>query len=716
MTTWSQGNSKILGVGKISKTLFGISVWLTSLDLECADYTADVVIYGGTSAAMTAAVQVKKMGKKPIVVSPDQHLGGLSSSGLGWTDSGKKEAIGGLAREFYHRVWRHYQSVDSWTWQKMEDYGNRGQGAPAIDGERRTMWIFEPRVAETIFESWVVEHDLQVLRGEFLDRAQGVEMNGTQIISISTLSGNKFMGDVFLDCTYEGDLMASAGVSYFVGREPNSQYGETLSGVQTQNARSHQFEGRIDPFVVEGDPKSGLLARISDQPPGEEGSGDQKMQAYNFRLCLTQVESNRFPFPKPENYDSSQYELLLRTLLMGSRHVFGKFDPIPNAKTDTNNHGPFSTDNIGMNYQYPEASYQERTEIIKEHENYQKGYFYFLCNDPRVPEDVRKKMSLWGLAKDEFLDNGHWPHQIYVREARRMVGQGVTTELHLRGKQETLHSIGMGSYNMDSHHVQRYVKKDQQGRAYVLNEGDVQINPGGPYQISYDSVIPKPQECENLLVPVCVSSSHIAFGSIRMEPVFMILGQSAATAAVLVLEEDQPVQELDYTKLASRLLEDGQVLELKKKIREPWGLGISPASLKGVVVDGAGVELEGEWSESSSLRPFVGTSYWHDGNGGKGMRTAKFPFVAEKSGLHEVKVSFVPSGNRAGKVMYVVSDENGLNKLEVDQRKGGKKDTIWYSLGSFVYKEGKEYKVSVYNKDTEGYVIVDAMQVIALAP
>ncbi len=684
--------------------------------VHAVDYEADVVIYGGTSAAITAAVQVKKMGKKPIVVSPDQHLGGLSSSGLGWTDSGKKEAIGGLAREFYHRVWRHYQSVDSWTWQKMEEYGNRGQGAPAIDGERRTMWIFEPKVAEGIFESWIVEHDLEVIRGEFLDRDKGVEMNGTEILSISTLSGNKFSGKAFLDCTYEGDLMAASGVSYFVGREPNSQYGETLSGVQTQNARSHQFEGKVDPFVVEGDPSSGLLARISDQPPGEEGSGDRKMQAYNFRLCLTQVEANRVPFPKPTNYDPMQYELLLRTLLMGSRHVFGKFDPIPNAKTDTNNHGPFSTDNIGMNYQYPEATYEERKEIIEEHESYQKGYFYFLCNDPRVPEDVRRKMSLWGLAKDEFQDNGHWPHQIYVREARRMIGKGVTTELHLRGKSETLHSIGMGSYTMDSHNVQRYVKKDKRGRSYVLNEGDVQVRPAGPYQISYDSVVPKAEECENLLVPVCVSSSHIAFGSIRMEPVFMILGQSAATAAAMAIEAEQTVQALDYSKLANRLMEDGQVLALKKETRESWGVGISPDKLKGVVVDGEEVEFQGEWSESSSLRPFVGTSYWHDGNGGKGMRSAKFPFVAEKDGLHEVKVSFVPSGNRAGKVIYEVLDENGLKNLEVDQRKGGSNDGIWYSLGSFVYEKGQEYSVTVLNKDTEGYVIVDAMQVIALAP
>ena len=677
-------------------------------------YSHDVVIYGGTSAAISAAVQVKSMGKTVVVVSPDKYLGGLSSSGLGWTDSGKKEAIGGVARDFYHRVWRHYQSVDSWRWQKMDEYGNRGQGAPAIDGDRRTMWIFEPHVAGLIFESWVKENELEVYRDEWLDREKGVNKEGTKIRSISTLSGNTYQGSVFLDCTYEGDLMASSGVSYFVGRESNSVYGESLSGVQIKRARSHQFKGRVDPFVIKGDPSSGLLARISDQSPGNEGEGDSKMQAYNFRLCLTQVEDNRIAFPKPDQYDPLQYELLLRTLIQDSRHVFGKFDPIPNAKTDTNNHGPFSTDNIGMNYLYPEAGYEERKEIILEHERYQKGYFYFLCNDPRVPEDVRNKMNTWGLAKDEFEYNGYWPHQIYVREARRMVSNFVITELNIRGKSETPRSIGMGSYTMDSHNVQRYVAKDENGMAYVQNEGDVQVNPGGPYQISYGSIIPKVNECSNLLVPVCVSSSHIAFGSIRMEPVFMILAQSAATAAVLSIEDEISVQEVPYPKLKERLKVDGQVLELARSNRVTSGRGIDPQKMSGLVVDGEQLSFEGEWVESTSLRPFVGYSYFHDGNGGKGMRSACFPFEAPKDGLHEIMVSYVASGNRAGKVRYEIKDEKKLASVLVDQRKKGSTDNLWHSLGSFVFEKGKKYDLKVYNEDTEGYVIVDAAHIIPL--
>ncbi|HEO71644.1 MAG TPA: FAD-dependent oxidoreductase, partial [Candidatus Hydrogenedentes bacterium] len=357
---------------------------------------------------------------------------------------------------------------------------------------------------------------------------------------------------------------ATAGISYTVGREANSVYGETLNGVQTNNAKHHQFLNPVSPYVVPGDPSSGLVPRVHDEGPGEEGAGDHRVQAYCFRMCLTKVPENRVAFPKPEEYDPMEYELLARYLATGWNEVFRKFDPIPNAKTDTNNHGGFSTDNIGMNYDYPEASYARRAEIVREHEIYQKGLMWFLANDPRVPPAIQNEMKQYGLAKDEFLDNDHWPHQIYVREARRMVSDFVMTELHLRRQEPTPMPIGMGSYNMDSHNVQRYVVHVEDGEDYVLNEGDVQINPGGPYPISYGAIVPKQEECKNLLVPVCLSSSHIAYGSIRMEPVFMVLGQSAATAAVHAIDAHCAVQQIDYGKLQAQLLQDGQVLELAK--------------------------------------------------------------------------------------------------------------------------------------------------------
>lgn len=521
----------------------------------------DIVIYGGNAAGVMAAVQAQRMGCSTVIVCPDKHLGGLTSSGLGWTDTGNKAVIGGLAREFYHKIWEHYQRPEAWKWQSRESYGNQGQGSPAIDGQLRTMWIFEPHVAERAFEAFIEEHHIPVFRQQWLDRVDGVTKQQGKIVSIRTLQGLSFAGGMFIDATYEGDLMAAAGVEYHVGRESREQYDEQWNGVQTGVLHHRHHFGAVDvpisPYVVPGNPDSGLLPRVSADPPGEYGSADERIQAYCYRMCLTDHAPNRIPFERPADYDATQYELLLRVLLAGWRETFNKFDPIPNLKTDVNNHGPFSTDNIGFNYDYPEASYQRRAEICSEHESYQRGLCYFLANDPRVPEEVRGAFAKWGLAADEFVDNGNWPHQIYVREARRMIGQTVMTENELLKKRPTPQSIGMGSYTMDSHNVQRYVKPD----GFVQNEGDIGVSTHGPYEIAFGSILPKTQECTNLLVPVCVSSSHIAFGSIRMEPVFMILGQSAATAAALALDKQTAVQQVSYDELRARLLADGQILE-----------------------------------------------------------------------------------------------------------------------------------------------------------
>jgi hypothetical protein len=525
-------------------------------------YQADIIIYGGTSAAITAAVQAVKMGKSVLVVSPDKHLGGLSSGGLGFTDTGKKEVIGGLAREFYHRVYLHYQTASAWQWQKKEEYGNKGQGTPAIDGSERTMWIFEPHVAEQVFEDFVRENNIQVHRDEWLNRENGLKKENGRIVSMQTLSGKTFHGKMFIDATYEGDLMAAAGVSYHVGREANSVYGEEFNGIQTEVFHhGHHFKTNISPYKIPGNPSSGLLPLISAEDPGVKGEGDNKVQAYCFRMCLSNHPDNRVNFPRPEGYDSTRYELLVRVFDSGWRELFDKYDPIPNRKTDTNNHGPFSTDNIGMNYDYPEASYERRREIIKEHETYQKGLLYFMATDPRIPADLQQELRKWGLAKDEFTDNGNWPHQIYVREARRMIGEFVMTEHETLGKKPVPNPVGMGSYTLDSHNIQRYVKPD----GYVQNEGDIGVHAKEPYQISYGSLVPKKEECQNLLVPVCASSSHIAFGSIRMEPVFMILGQSAATAAVQAIDKGVAVQEVAYAQLKEQLLKDKQVLGAEKK-------------------------------------------------------------------------------------------------------------------------------------------------------
>ena len=520
-------------------------------------YYADIIIYGGTSAAIIAAVEVVKSGKTVLIVSPEQHLGGLTSGGLGFTDTGNKAVIGGLSREFYHRVWLHYKDAAAWNWQNQSDFGNKGQGTVAMDGEFRTMWLFEPHVAERVFEDFVKENNIKVLRGEWLDRNKGVVKKKGEIISFSTLSGKVFKGKMFIDATYEGDLMAVAGINFHVGREGNAKYNETFNGVQTGVFQhDHHFKSNISPYKIKDDPSSGLLPYISAEPPGEFGAADKKIQAYCFRMCMTNHPENSVAFPKPDNYDASKYELLLREFNTGRNDWFSKFDVLPNKKTDTNNHGAFSSDFIGMNYDYPEADYQRRAEIIKQHYDYQAGLLWFVANDPRVPDAIRTKMASYGLAKDEFKDNNHWPHQIYVRESRRMIGDYITTEHDVMQRIETPESIGMGSYHIDSHNTQRYVTSE----GYVQNEGDIGVKPPGPYRISYGSIVPKKEECTNLFVPVCVSSSHIAYGSIRMEPVFMILGQSAAVAACLAIDEKCAIQDVSYNQLKKLLENKNQIL------------------------------------------------------------------------------------------------------------------------------------------------------------
>lgn len=526
------------------------------LACSCGRYSADIVIYGGNSAAVSAAVQASRMGKSVIMVSPDLHLGGLSSSGLGFTDTGNKEVIGGIAREFYGLIYDHYAKDEAWQWQKREDYGGKGQGSPAVDGAKRTQWIFEPHVAEAAFETLISGTKVKVFRDEWLDRETGVLKDDAKIISIRTLSGKTFKAKAFIDATYEGDLMAAAGVEYFVGRESNDVYGEQYNGNQVgAHHHRHYFLHDVDPYVVPGDPDSGLLFGISNDVPGPNGTGDGKIQAYNFRLCMTKVPENRIPFYPPADYDPSRYELLARYYEAGWDETFAKFDDIPNGKTDTNNHGAFNSDFIGMNYEYPEASYERRREIIAAHKSYQMGLYYFIATDPRVPEKTRTEMAEWGYAKDEFTDNGGWPYNIYVREARRMIGQKVMTENDVRGFRKVEESIGMGSYTLDSHNVQRFVTEE----GFVQNEGDIGIGLK-PYQIEMKSILPKAGQCSNLIVPTAMSCSHSAFGSIRMEPVFMILGQSAAVIASEALDGGIQPADVDYADIAPVLNKYGQVL------------------------------------------------------------------------------------------------------------------------------------------------------------
>ncbi len=660
----------------------------------------DIVVYGGTSAGVAAAVQARRMEKSVVIVAPRGKLGGMTSSGLGWTDTGRKSVIGGFAREFYRRVKRHYDRPEAWRYQRRSEYRYYRPNDDA-------MWTFEPHVAEGIFEAYVKEYEIPVLRNDRLVRPGGVIKRGTTIAAIRLESGRTLRGRVFLDCSYEGDLMAEAGVQYTVGREPNRLYGETINGVATRlNVHAHRFLVPVDPYVRPGDPSSGLLPGIDPNGPGEEGEGDHRVQAYNYRLCLTDVPENRIPFEKPAGYDPLEYELLFRNFEAGDHRIPIHISPMPNRKTDVNNFGAVSTDYIGRNYAYPDGSYAERKRIEEEHERYTRGLMWTLANHPRVPEAVRREVSRWGWAKDEFTDNGHFPFQIYVREARRMVGLYVMTEHDCCRRRVAPDSVGLGSYNMDSHNVQRYVT--EQGT--VQNEGDVQESPGGPYVISYRSLLPKPDQCTNLLVPVCLSASHAAYGSIRMEPVFMILGQSAATAAALALDLDVAPHELDYAVLRRRLLADGQVLDLPPDAR-PYRL-LLPEELPGIVVDDVDAELRGSWRLSRSVSGYVGRYYRHDGGDQAAPSSACYVLTVPQAGTYSLRISYTPHSNRATRVPVEVLLPGGKRlSYRVNQRKKPSHG-VFHELGRIRLSEGATVRVCVSNRDCDGYVIIDAVQLL----
>ncbi|HBL77884.1 MAG: xanthan lyase [Bacteroidetes bacterium GWF2_42_66] len=568
--------------------IFVLSGTLLSCSERSTEY--DVVVYGGTSAGIVAAVQAVKMGKSVIIIEPgtEQQLGGLTTGGLGATDIGNKMVIGGISREFYQNIKKYYEDQKNWKWQNREDY---------IEGRNKTgedaMWTFEPSAAKKVFQKWIDKYKIPVVYGERIVRrgeghtvdlngwlvasagsvSDGVVKEGSRIIEIVMESGNHYKGRSFIDATYEGDLMAGAGVSFTVGREGNDIYNESLNGVRTTLSipdsdvpawHHHQFEPAVNPYVMPQDSNSGILPMIDRKGPGTEGASDHRIQAYCFRMCLTDVPENRVPFTKPEGYDELNYELLFRNYEAGFARLPWINSPMPNRKTDTNNQSAFSTDFIGANYNYPEASYTERAKIILAHRNYQKGVMWTLANHPRIPEKIRNEISRWGFTKDEFIEGNGWQDQLYIREARRMVSDVVMTQNHCQGIFVADESVGMGAYNMDSHHTQRYI--DEKG--FVKNEGDVQIGLSKPYPISYKSIVPKKAECTNLLVPVCLSASHIAFGSIRMEPVFMVLGQSAAVAACLSIDQNFSVQEVPYSALKTNLLNLKQILQLSEVNKE----------------------------------------------------------------------------------------------------------------------------------------------------
>ncbi|MBD0279450.1 MAG: FAD-dependent oxidoreductase [Flavisolibacter sp.] len=633
----------------------------------------DICIYGGTAAGVMAAYTAKMMGKSVLLIEPGKHVGGLTTGGLGYTDIGNKYAITGLALDFYRRIGKHYGKFEQ--------------------------WIFEPHVAEAILMDYINRSKATVLLNH---RLYSVRKDGGYIKNIvienseqpQTASNKTINARMFIDCTYEGDLMAKAGVSYFIGREANSLYGETYNGVQLLD--QHQFPDGVDPYKTPGDPSSGLLWGISPEPLQPQGTGDKKVQAYNFRICLSNKEENRIPITQPEGYDPSIYELLPRYLEkkkpvnLNDRVL--KIDLMPNNKTDINNNGPFSTDMIGMNYNYPEADYATRQQITKAHENYIKGLLYFLGHDERVPQHLRTEMLQWGYPKDEYTDNGHWSPQMYVREARRMKGVYVMTQHNCEGREVVQDGVGMAAYTMDSHNCQRIVVNGM-----VKNEGDVQKGGFGPYPISYRSLTPKATECKNLLVPVCLSATHIAYGSIRMEPVFMVLAQSSAVAAAFAIDAMKPVQEVDVKKVQQFLkanpLIDGSLPDLV----------VDDADSKNIIVNGVWrKETSGSYGRSKLVADA--------NNGGGGFIQFNAP-VTISSG-YAIYTYFPKPSNTADETIIQIYDGKKMHDTTIkaaDIAVAGQTSGEWVHLGDYRIEKGSNPYVRILNTGTNGVVTADAV-------
>ncbi|MFT3700887.1 MAG: FAD-dependent oxidoreductase [Agriterribacter sp.] len=642
--------------------------------------TVDVCVYGGTSSGVIAAYTAKKMGKSVLLIEPGNHLGGLTSGGLGYTDIGNKFAISGLALDYYRRIGKHYGKFEQ--------------------------WIFEPHIAENLFKEYIQRGNVDVLFSRRLKKVKKSQATIESIVLESSVNNSDkdiiVDAKVFLDCSYEGDLMAQSGVSYTVGREANDQYQELYNGVQLRD--KHQFLDGIDPYKIKGKPESGLLWGISDATLAAQGTGDKKVQTYNFRICLTDNIANRISITKPEEYDPARYELLIRVLEKEPLRPFDlimKPDSMPHQKTDINNNGPFSTDMIGMNYEYAEGSYNKRKEIQHAHELYTKGFLYFIGHDPRVPEHLRNEMLKWGYPKDEYTDNGNWSPQMYIREARRMVGEYVMTQANCEGKEIVTDGIGMAAYTMDSHNCQRIVI-EKNGVKMVKNEGDVQVGGFPPYPVAYRSLIPKQQECTNLLVPVCLSASHIAYGSIRMEPVFMVMGQTAATAAVMAIDQHTSVQQINIQKLQQEL------------IKNP----LADGSVADILIDNEqddDLVLQGEWKKNIKSRSSYASSSLQCDSGVSDLRSVKFMPAIQQSGKYKI-YSYSPANDKAAtSTMFNIFDGKSIQTVSVNIKNvkiEGQTSGEWVYVGtSFFTKDTRPY-VEITNKNADGIIIADAVLLV----
>lgn len=651
------------------KKVLILALSLASL-CSCAEKEYDLCIYGGNASGVVAAYSAATQGLDVVVVEPTCRIGGMVTGGLGLTDIGNKQVVKGVALQFFRKLGIKYGTLES--------------------------WVFEPSAAKEILDGYLDNPHIKVVTGyHFCDAAK----EGTDIRTIRVAGGDNsldtltFKARWFIDASYEGDLMAGAGVSYRTGREDNSEYGETWDGVQLLDG--HQFPDGVDPFVEPGNPESGLLWGISAQKFYPNGTGDNLIQAYNYRICLTDSVENMIPIARPDNYDPSKYELLLRLYdaQKEKRNLNDYFiwSRMPNRKTDINNRGGFSTDMIGMNYDYAEGTWERRQEIIKAHKDYTLGLLYFTANDPRVPEELRNQVSQWGLPKDEYTECGHWSPQLYIRECRRLVGEYVATQADCDNRVIAPNGIAMAAYTMDSHNCQRIVV-EKDGRKMVKNEGNAEIHGGLPYPISYKSLTPKREECTNLLVPVCCSASHIAYGSIRMEPVFMCMGQAAGLAVALAEKQGlKTLQEVDSDDINAIVTAD------------PYLDGTAPD----IIIDDDTAVYEGEWEIVKSTRGFGPTAL----AGSKGSVT--YSATIPQNGEYEVYTYqrlHAPDMNPVSEFTFADGSQVIVNVNDVVVV--GQTSSAWHHLKDVTLAKGEQFTVTLAPSEGDGKVYADAILLV----
>ena len=646
----------------------------------CAAKEYDICVYGGTSAGVTAAYTAARCGLKVALVEPTEHIGGMTTGGLGFTDIGNKQVVKGVAKQFYRKVGEHYGTLEQ--------------------------WVFEPSVADGIMREYVSEKNIALVCGH---RIVSSTMRNGRISSIvleesSSPHGlSEIRARYFIDCSYEGDLMACSRVSFTVGRESNGTYGETLNGVELMTG--HQFPDGIDPYREPGNPESGLLWGISEGTLAPDGTGDGKVQAYNYRICLTDRPENMIPIDRPADYDSTRYELLARLLAACpeklSLNDWFIWSRMPGGKTDINNRGGFSTDMIGMNHLYPEGGYELRDSIIAAHTAYTKGLLWFFGHDLRVPEALREQMTLWGYPKDEYVRTGHWTPQLYVRECRRMVGEYVATQADCEGRAVPFDGVAMAAYQMDSHNCQRTVVH-RNGRAMVKNEGNVEVGGGLPYPISYRSLTPRRDECTNLIVPVCLSASHIAYGSIRMEPVFMVLGQVAALACAQALDcGGADVQDVDSRTINVQIDEN------------PYMDGSQPD----ILIDDtdSGVTVSPGWKRHERAGGY-GLSYYETvrrkPDSGDAPAAVRYYAVIPSEGEYAIYACQPVKGNFASSLSVEVEYGGAVHPVSLPRSRmkvEGQTSTTWAEIGRYEFVSGAEVAVSITDGDADGPVRADAV-------